>query len=295
MYPSDKTLKCLTSLVNKLAARKWWHLNVIPLGSCFFNLFSHWILQDSLCVAARLSESECNELLASKRRSYGMKRYDRTRWDPVGMTGWPVYPTSPKRWVVNGHKQEILAETMCRLIWSKTSSLEVFIWLEVGASLSGYVIRMSLNGFRLESWHWGRMMRKCKRDCLYSSRFQHRCEGVDGSPLPAPHSHRFIAVWDDSPQDKDEITIWSFKYANIYIYIYRYYTSIAYNCRSWIHCNATCCNEESTAALHACFDFSTSSWLCSKGWGAFDGACGLKPLKTRQQRLVDACFCEIMA
>ena len=27
----------------------------------------------------RLSESECNELLASKRRSYGMKRYDRTR------------------------------------------------------------------------------------------------------------------------------------------------------------------------------------------------------------------------
>lgn len=27
----------------------------------------------------RLSESECNVLLASKRRSYSMKRYDRTR------------------------------------------------------------------------------------------------------------------------------------------------------------------------------------------------------------------------
>ena len=209
MYPSVKMLKCLTSLVNKLAARKWWHLNVIPLGSCFFNLFSHWkisrIHSVSLLGFRNQSATSCWP------RRGGAMAWSATT-EPGGIQwGWrdeqDILPP-PKHGVVNGHKQETIAETMCRLIWSKTSSLEVFIWLEVGASLSGYLICMSLNGFRLESWHWGHMMQKCKRDRLYSSRFQHRCEGVDGSPLPAPHSHRFIAVRGDSPQDKDEITIW---------------------------------------------------------------------------------------
>ena len=222
-------------------------------------------------------------------------------WDNSGSAilkwGWPIITISNPPENMSGKRTQPgnSAETMCRLIWSKTSSLEFsrgclsfwimwwFACLWMGFGSKAAIGCRNVKGIVSPSSMWT------------FPKTNSTCDPRDGrSPLPAPHSHRFIAVWGDSPQDKDETIAWIYDY--IYVYIYIICTVlIAYRYRSWLHCNATCCNEESTAALDACFDFSTSSWLCSKGWGAFNDACDLKPLKTRQQRMVDARFCEIMA
>lgn len=67
--------------------RKLWH-NLVARGAD-----ASMVDGEGFSAVERLSESECNELLASKRRSYSMKRYDRTRLrgeDPSDAWSWSV-------------------------------------------------------------------------------------------------------------------------------------------------------------------------------------------------------------
>lgn len=181
-------------------------------------------LQDSLGVAARLSESECNELLASKRRSYGMKRYDRTRWDPVGMTGWAGYPTSPKTW---GGKRTQAGNTCGNNVQInlKQDIIIGSFYLAGSGRLSFWIFDLHVS-----EWISARKLTLGAHDAEMqkgSSLFQQipasmwRYWWISPSSSTQSPIHS-CARWFSTRQRRDNNMIrWSFKYANIYIYIYR--------------------------------------------------------------------------
>ena len=120
--------------LHRISLRKKWEILCIQCISVCLRTMSQ-NLGCSVQVLRRLSESECNELLASKRRSYSMKRYDRTR----------------RMRITCGGQGDVSGHGHCRLQHAWNAMVEACWGLPIFAGPNGpnliLVIRMSIYDF----------------------------------------------------------------------------------------------------------------------------------------------------